>query len=68
MGKRILSSFFFNNFGHSKSINHSRFCYALPQIWIMKLMLLFKCRRSGRLQELKNKWNGPAGDSQEWSA
>ena len=68
LGKRILSSVFFNNFGHSKSINHSRFCYALPQIWIMKLMLLFKCRRSGRLQELKNKWNGPADDSQEWSA
>ena len=68
LGKRILSSFFFYNFGHSKSINHSRFCYALPQIWIMKLMLLFKCRRSGRLQELKNKWNGPAGDSQEWSS
>ena len=49
MGKRILSSFFYNNFGHSKSTNHSRFCDSLPKILIMKLILLFKCRRSGWL-------------------
>ena len=68
LGTRILSSFFFNNFGHSKSRNHSRFCYSLPEILIMKLMLLFKCRRSGRIEEPKNKRNGPASDSQECSA
>ena len=55
LGTRILSSFFFNSFGHSKSRNHSRFCDSLPKILIMKLILLFKCRRSGWLQELKNK-------------
>ena len=52
-GKRILSSFFFNNFGHSKSTHHWRFCYALPKILIMKLMLLFKCRRRVGYKNLK---------------
>ena len=63
-GKRILSSFFFNNLGHSKSTHHWRFCYSLPKILIMKLMLLFKCRRSGWLQELKS--DGQEISTIEW--
>ena len=63
-GKRILSSFFFNNFGRSKSTHHWRSCYSLPKILIMKLMLLFKCRRSGWLQELKS--DGQEISTIEW--
>ena len=38
-----------------RSANHKRFMFCITLNLIKKWMLLFKCCRSGRLRELKNK-------------